>query len=114
MSECTYIDSTFIGILIYANKETIRMNSKMVVLNLTAQVNSILKSMGLLDYLTIETSETFSHINSLTKVPHHTDEKEMLESMIIAHRTIVNTHAEKSSEFIPLLRFLEKEADRKQ
>lgn len=111
MSKCSYIDSTFIGTLLMINKESSEKKGKTILLNIQPNVLKILKSMGLLPFLNIETSETFSNMNKLKTVPHYTDEKEILENMIKAHEAIISSSHENEHEFQNLIDFLKKQKD---
>jgi|GEM_PF-6438668 len=112
LSDCLYMDSTFIGMLLFMNKTVINHRGNMVLLNTQDGIKTIFKNMGLHTFFIMETSENFKKLQNLTDVKHKDHpKKEMLQDMLMAHEAIITSNPGQQTKFQNLIEFLKKEID---
>ncbi|PLX17926.1 MAG: hypothetical protein C0601_05985 [Candidatus Muiribacterium halophilum] len=112
LSQCSYMDSTFIGMLLFMNKTAINHRGNMVLLNTQEEIKTIFKNMGLHTFFIMETSENFKKLHNLSDVKHKDHpKKEQLKDMLMAHEAIIASSPKQQSKFQNLIDFLKKEIE---
>ena len=110
-NNCDYIDSTTVGTLIIIHNELKKIDKELVLCNLSSETESVLKTMGLVNYFKIINLETFKNLSENLKeqISVKKDNKLSSEFVLDAHKSIVQISPEMEKEFQPLFTILNQE-----
>jgi anti-anti-sigma factor len=114
LSETTYLDSSFIGVIVSIQKKLQRIKgSDVIILNPSEKVKEILNTMGLFEILPIQENDNYQNLNlnqeieqKLGKTYH--DIQILLES----HQNLMEVNTENRKRFSLVEEMLKKELER--
>jgi anti-anti-sigma factor len=107
LSQCTYMDSTFIGLLVAIDKRLQKSSgSRLHVLNPTPECVEILKQLGLESFLLLE-EKSFDAPGLMSEVSA-ARERPAAEFILDAHKALMDTSGEARKKFQLLKEMLEK------
>jgi len=111
LSECTIMDSTFLGILVYfARKlnEQNRGDSKVVLVNASSRILDLVASLGMTEFFKVRESgtATASGASEVEVAVSEADKEECAKIALEAHQTLMNANPENIARFKDVTRFL--------
>lgn len=115
LSSATYLDSSFIGVIISVHKKLKKLNnsSNLIILNPSPKVKEILSNMGLLEIIPLQEEHTFRNIELTEEIEkrlekNYNDIKLLLES----HQNLMELNPENKKKFALVEELLKKELER--
>lgn len=114
LSSTTYLDSSFIGVIISIHKKTKKLhNSDIIILNPSDKVKEILNTMGLMEIIPIQEDQNIYNIELTQEISkklekNYKDIKLLLES----HQNLMELNAENKKRFSLVEEMLKKELER--
>jgi len=115
LSSSTYLDSSFIGVIISIQKKLKKKfpSSNLIILNPSEKVKEILSNMGLLEVIPLQEGKTFKNIEVTEEIEkklekNYQDIKLLLES----HQNLMELNPENRKRFALVEEMLKKELER--
>ena len=111
LTDCITMDSTFLGVLASLSQ---RLEKPIELLNPSERINGLLDNLGVLDLFRVGCGD-----NPLTAQLQETespdsDKREMMETSLEAHRTLMALNPENVPRFKDVAKFLEEDLKRQQ
>lgn len=111
LSECTIMDSTFLGILVYFARKLDEQNGggkKVVLVNPTSRILDLVASLGMTEFFTIREGPRGGRTEAreVEVAASEANKEECAEVALEAHQTLMNANPENVERFKDVTRFL--------
>ncbi|AHH12828.1 Putative STAS superfamily protein [Borrelia hermsii YBT] len=110
LSETKYLDSTFMGVLLYINNKSNEHKKTFKIINSSKEALKNLKSLGLEKILKIENQEEKLQRSEMKEyLCFNTHKNTIFKSMLKSHMSLSSLNRDNKKEFCTLIRRLKKE-----
>jgi anti-anti-sigma factor len=111
LSECTIMDSTFLGILVYFARKLDEQNggeSKVVLVNASSRILDLVASLGMTEFFTVRENggARASGASEVEVAVSEADKEACAEIALEAHQTLMSANPENVARFKDVARFL--------
>jgi anti-anti-sigma factor len=115
LSESTYLDSSFIGVIVHIDKKIKKINpsASVIILNPTQKVEEILNTMGLMEILPVQKDFCISGVEVSEEI-HKKIEKDYNDIKLIleSHQNLMELNSENRKKFGLVEEMLKQELER--
>lgn len=115
LSSSTYLDSSFIGVIISVQKKLKKKyrESDVIILNPSDKVKDILENMGLLEVIPLQEENKFKNINLNEEIQKKLEKNyESIKLLLESHQNLMELSSENRKRFALVEELLKKELER--
>ncbi len=114
LSSTTYLDSSFIGVIVSVQKKLKKLrNSNVILLNPSERVKEILNTMGLLEILPIQEESVLKNIDVSGEIKKKLEKTYRdIQVLLESHQNLMELNSENRKKFVLVEEMLKKELDR--
>ncbi|MGC8764581.1 MAG: STAS domain-containing protein [Brevinematia bacterium] len=115
LSSATYLDSSFIGIIISVQKKLKKKSkeSDVIILNPSEKVKEILSNMGLLEIIPLQEGEKFKNISLTEEIEKKLEKNyKSIKLLLESHQNLMELTPENKKRFALVEELLKKELER--
>ncbi len=114
LSETTYLDSSFIGVIVSVQKKLKKMQKgNLILLNPSEKTKEILSTMGLLDIMPIQEDNTFKNIEISSEIKKRLEKNyKDIQVLLESHQNLMELSNENRKRFSLVEEMLKKELEK--
>ncbi len=115
LSSSTYLDSSFIGVIISIQKKIKKKdkNFEVIILNPSDKVKEILENMGLLEVIPLQEETKYKNINLTEEIQQKLEKNyESIKLLLESHQNLMELNLENKKRFALVEELLKKELER--
>jgi anti-anti-sigma factor len=114
LSETTYLDSSFIGVIVSVQKKLKKArNGNLILLNPSDKTKEILSTMGLLDIMPIQENDTFKNIEISSEIKKKLEKNyQDIQVLLESHQNLMELSSENRKRFSLVEEMLKKELEK--
>lgn len=114
LSETTYLDSSFIGVIVSVQKKLKKVsNGNLILLNPSDKTKEILSTMGLLDIMPIQENDTFKNIEISSEIKKKLEKNyQDIQVLLESHQNLMELSSENRKRFSLVEEMLKKELEK--
>ena len=116
LSEATYLDSSFIGVIVSIQKKIQKLRgTDVMILNPSEKVKEILNTMGLIEILPIQENNTLKNLEITKEIEQKLEKKyKDIRILLESHQNLMEINSENKKRFSLVEEMLKKELERQQ
>jgi anti-anti-sigma factor len=114
LSQATYLDSSFIGVVVSVQKKLKKIkNSNVIILNPSDKVKEILNTMGLLDIMPIQEASGLKNVDVTDEIEKKLEKSyKDIQLLLESHQNLMELNSENRKKFSLVEEMLKKELER--
>ncbi len=114
LSETTYLDSSFIGVIVSIQKKLKKIkNANLILLNPSEKSKEILSTMGLLDIMPIQEEHSFKNIEVSGEIKKRLEKNyQDIQVLLESHQNLMELNSENRKRFSLVEEMLKKELEK--
>ena len=114
LSEATYLDSSFIGVIVSVQKKMKKSgNGNLILLNPSDKTKEILSTMGLLDIMPIQENNTFKNIEISSEIKKRLEKNYRdIQVLLESHQNLMEINSENRKRFSLVEEMLKRELEK--
>ncbi len=114
LSEATYLDSSFIGVIVSVQKKMKKLgNGNLILLNPSDKTKEILSTMGLLDIMPIQENNTFKNIEISSEIKKRLEKNYRdIQVLLESHQNLMEINSENRKRFSLVEEMLKRELEK--